>query len=351
MNIKQSVFAGAVTTFLLLYLVLWNCRSNNFHISSSRANESQIKEPRYLPISDQKTELIENVQFCNISSQFNKSSRNSNTSTLPVIYFVTPTYARPVQMAELTRLGQTLVSIPALHWILVEDSPSCNPVIGMLLRRLGISFTHLASEMPTEYLKHKIRPRGVANRRAALSWIRKNVQQGVLYFGDDDNTYDFRLFEEIRDTKNISMFPVGLIGDYAVSAPVVHEGKVVGFYDSWPAGRRFAVDMAGFALNIKLLHKHPNATIKYKAGYEEDIFLQDLLIDYDQIQAKAENCTQILVWHTKTVQIRQPSIKPPKEKTDYVFSSVHSLLKALEDLKLVKISSKGKSSSINYLKE
>ena len=53
--------------------------------------------------------------------------------------------------------------------------------------------------------------------------------------------------------------------------------------------------MAGFALNIKLLHKHPNATIKYKAGYEEDIFLQDLLIDYDQIQAKAENCTQVIV--------------------------------------------------------
>lgn len=46
---------------------------------------------------------------------------------------------------------------------------------------------------------------------------------GVLYFGDDDNTYDLRLFEEIRDTQNISMFPVGLIGDYAVSAPVVQD--------------------------------------------------------------------------------------------------------------------------------
>lgn len=44
---------------------------------------------------------------------------------------------------------------------------------------------------------------------------------GVLYFGDDDNTYDLRLFDEIRDTQNISMFPVGLVGDYAVSAPVV----------------------------------------------------------------------------------------------------------------------------------
>lgn len=45
----------------------------------------------------------------------------------------------------------------------------------------------------------------------------------MLYFGDDDNTYDLRLFDEIRDTRNISMFPVGLVGDYAVSAPVVQD--------------------------------------------------------------------------------------------------------------------------------
>lgn len=195
-------------------------------------------------------------------SQFNNITANDN-KTLPVIYFVTPTYGRSVQIAELTRLGQTLVSVPALHWILVEDSNSCNPVIGNLLRRLGkcflicfwwllshstspwrihnpfkelkknkfsyfftgVSFTHLASEMPAQFLKHKIKPRGVANRRAALDWIRQNVNQGVLYFGDDDNTYDFRLFEEIRDTQNVSMFPVGLIGDYSVSAPVVSEAS------------------------------------------------------------------------------------------------------------------------------
>lgn len=50
-----------------------------------------------------------------------------------------------------------------------------------------------------------------------------NSYLGVLYFGDDDNTYDLRLFQEIRDTQHISMFPVGLIGDYAVSAPVVQD--------------------------------------------------------------------------------------------------------------------------------
>jgi beta-1,3-glucuronyltransferase len=104
-------------------------------------------------------------------------------------------------MAELTRLGQTLSSVPALHWILVEDAPKCNPAVGKLLRRLGktykfiehpfanspsspnflagIPFTHLASAMPSAYKKLKNPPRGVSNRRAALQWIRSNVKQGI----------------------------------------------------------------------------------------------------------------------------------------------------------------------------
>ena len=36
---------------------------------------------------------------------------------------------------------------------------------------------------------------------------------GILYFADDDNTYDLKLFEEIRKTQNVSMFPVGFIGN------------------------------------------------------------------------------------------------------------------------------------------
>lgn len=59
------------------------------------------------------------------------------TQTIPVIYFVTPTYARSVQIAELTRLGQTLSNVPALHWILVEDANECNPILGQLLKRIG----------------------------------------------------------------------------------------------------------------------------------------------------------------------------------------------------------------------
>ena len=39
-------------------------------------------------------------------------------------------------------------------------------------------------------------------RRAALSWIREHgSDEGVVYFADDDNSYDTRIFEEIRKTR------------------------------------------------------------------------------------------------------------------------------------------------------
>ena len=49
----------------------------------------------------------------------------------------------------------------------------------------------------------------------------------VVYFGDDDNTYDLRLFDEIRWTERVSVFPVGLIG-YAMSSPIVQKSQEEG---------------------------------------------------------------------------------------------------------------------------
>ena len=88
----------------------------------------------------------------------------------------------------------------------------------------GIPYTHIASPMPDIYRSYAPIPRGVANRRAAINWIRSNGKKsGILYFGDDDNAFDLRLFSEIRSTKRVSMFPVGLIGLYAVSTPIVKQ--------------------------------------------------------------------------------------------------------------------------------
>lgn len=67
----------------------------------------------------------------------NKNEKNHEIDRLPTIYFVTPTYPRREQIAELTRLGQTLMHIPKLHWIVADDIDSCNTYLDHLLNRFG----------------------------------------------------------------------------------------------------------------------------------------------------------------------------------------------------------------------
>ena len=55
----------------------------------------------------------------------------------------------------------------------------------------------------------------------------------MIYFADDDNSYDVRIFEEIRRTQLVSVFPVGLILKFGVSSPIVRDDTVTGFYDAF----------------------------------------------------------------------------------------------------------------------
>ena len=60
---------------------------------------------------------------------------------------------------------------------------------------------------------------------------------------------------QIRKTKKLSLFPVGLVSKFGISSPIVKDGKITGFFDGWSGNRLFAVDMAGFAVNTRLLRK------------------------------------------------------------------------------------------------
>ena len=66
------------------------------------------------------------------------------------------------------------------------------------IRWRNLTRSHLTAAMPEKYRKAKgAKPRGVANRNLGLTWIINNVDDGVVYFADDDNTYDLRLFQEV----------------------------------------------------------------------------------------------------------------------------------------------------------
>ncbi|KAH8408141.1 hypothetical protein KR222_000708 [Zaprionus bogoriensis] len=311
-----------------LLLLIFFCGFFYFLFSSQTAgygSESEDALEDYAPHggldSTNSHSLNESLHICSESYEdrryYMQDKPRSAYIQQPVIYFVTPTYPRREQIPELTRLAHTLLHVPRIHWLVANDYERCDSYLDVLLNRFGIPFTHLASPMPQKFRTHKPAPRGVANRRAALQWLHQhNLTNGILYFGDDDNTYDLRLFSEIRKTQRVSMFPVGLIADYAVSGPVVRDGKVVAFLDSWVAGRRWPVDMAGFAVNLAYMSLYPKVNMPYKPGYEEDLFLRSIGLHIDQIEPRGSNCTEILVWHTQTKNKKSPVVRLEKKFLD-----------------------------------
>lgn len=128
-------------------------------------------------------------------------------SDSPTIYAITPTHNRPEQKADLVRLSYALRYVRNFHWILIEDSEQKTELVMKFLSKSHLNYTHLCIPTPEEYkMKSRdpnwLKPRGVLQRNLGLNWIRQNLEQhkdrGVVYFMDDDNTYDIEIFEEVR---------------------------------------------------------------------------------------------------------------------------------------------------------
>lgn len=233
----------------------------------------------------------------------------------PTIYAITPTFARPVQKAELTRLAQTFMHVPTFHWILVEDSMNKTNLVSNLLKDSGLAYTHLTAATPPNYKLGRNdpnwkKPRGVEQRNAALKWLRDNLtpnDTGIVFFADDDNTYSIKLFEEMEKITNVGVWPVGLVGGLMLEKPLCDRAtnKVVGFNSAWKPDRPFPIDMAGFAFNLKLLFQNKDAWFSFETlpGHQESEILRHITTR-DQLEPLADFCTKVYVWHTRT--------EPPK---------------------------------------
>ncbi len=84
-------------------------------------------------------------------------------------------------------------------WILVEDSPMKTIKMKQFLEFSKLPFVHLNEVTPNElrieaHEKSWSKPRGVPQRNKALGWLHDHPEQlhhaGVVYFADDDNSYD-----------------------------------------------------------------------------------------------------------------------------------------------------------------
>ena len=91
-----------------------------------------------------------------------------------------------------------------------------------------------------------------------------------------------------------SVLPVGLSGYLRYESPIVTDGRVTGWFTYFRPDRGFAMDMAGFAVNVRLLLERPGASFSntLKRGYLET-YLLSALTTMAELEPMADNCTKV----------------------------------------------------------
>ncbi|NXX49515.1 B3GA2 glucuronosyltransferase, partial [Tricholaema leucomelas] len=241
--------------------------------------------------------------------------RRGPEAALPTIYAITPTYSRPVQKAELTRLANTFRQVARLHWILVEDAAARSELVSRFVAAAGLPCTHLHVPTPRRYKRPGL-PRATEQRNAGLAWLRQRHQHlpppqpGVLFFADDDNTYSLELFQEVRTglgrggrarpPASPRSFPTPAILQFLGLSWTNPESQQVFSLTFSPLP-----SPPGFAVSLQVILSHPKAVFKRRGsqpGMQESDFLKQITT-VEELEPKANNCTKVLVWHTRTEKV------------------------------------------------
>jgi hypothetical protein len=140
-----------------MYLIIFISASvilYQYHLSNAWLI-SQTSTQDFRVLNAKNSEKIRNV-----TTPFNASSiSNTNTSypnttalcfqpknkdiDLPPLYIITPTYRRPEQLAELTRLSHTLMLVKNIFWVVIEDAVRKTQLVTELLEKTGLKYEHL----------------------------------------------------------------------------------------------------------------------------------------------------------------------------------------------------------------
>lgn len=89
----------------------------------------------------------------------------------------------------------------------------------------------------------------------------------------------------------------------------------------------------------------------FKAGYEEDAFLKSIGLKIEDIEPKANNCSEVFVWHTQTTKTKSPLIKVSTSVLESTKSNLFTLLKSLSDFGVSHFSGSGGKLQKTYLVE
>ncbi|KAJ3035651.1 Galactosylgalactosylxylosylprotein 3-beta-glucuronosyltransferase 1 [Rhizophlyctis rosea] len=223
------------------------------------------------------------------------------------LLLITPTYERLTRRPDLIKLKNTLAQVPNLLWILIEDGAAIDPSTEDFLRESpAVPFIYFPQETVK---KSNATHRGLDQRNAALDYIRDRRINGVVYFTDDDNAYDLKLFENLRNVTTLSLFSVGGIGRSGVEGPVLDsEGRFVKWVTSFAPGRKYPLDMAAFAFPATKLFENPKIRFYWNTptGMMETAFMSIIEPDPSKAHFLQPLIDNVRVFHVKTKPIRTP---------------------------------------------
>jgi beta-1,3-glucuronyltransferase S len=87
----------------------------------------------------------------------------------------------------------------------------------------------------------------------------------------------------------------------------------------------------------------------YEAGYEEDKFLRSIDLKIDEIEPKANDCTEVYVWHTQTTKTKAPTIRISRDILETTHTNLNALMKLLDEMGVSHTSSSTGEISFRFL--
>lgn len=108
---------------------------NQLSKNASAAPRNNFKSPPQPPATA--------VHKAVTTSRSSSPPSNSEESSEEPLYIITPTYRRPEQIPELTRMAHTLMLVKNIHWLVIEDATVATKQVTELLERTGLKFDHL----------------------------------------------------------------------------------------------------------------------------------------------------------------------------------------------------------------
>ncbi|CEF59497.1 RNA recognition motif domain and F-box domain and Glycosyl transferase, family 43 and Nucleotide-binding, alpha-beta plait domain-containing protein [Strongyloides ratti] len=255
-------------------------------------------------------QIFDNRVYVNIDQKQHKYNMNDFKNYSTQIIIITPTYKRYTRIADMTRMSNTLRLIPNVYWLLIEDGLEKSKLLENLLKRSEIPYTYLVHKTEAGYPK-----RGWYQRDMALTFLRNNHKQvthgfnhSVVYFGDDDNSYDTRLFTNyIANVKKVGIWAVGHVGGAVFESPKVEKDN----------------PKALFGKSCKRGGGAPEPCLLESLGFTKD----DLEpFGFDKPPGESR---EILVYHTKTTK---PKSFPQQDLYGYDVELIFFFIKLIWNL-------------------